>query len=116
MNFTVKGATAYEEDKWDWIKIGNVILRNVRPCTRCIFTTIDPETGTKHPNTEPLKTLKRCTLKYIIVKYKISYYISVIMHNRNNFNDFDIYQGHNLSNFRKDLSHHLLFIEKLLIK
>lgn len=58
MNFTVKGATAYEEDKWDWVKIGNVILRNVRPCTRCIFTTINPETGTKHGNTEPLKTLK----------------------------------------------------------
>ncbi|KAL6265576.1 hypothetical protein P5V15_002372 [Pogonomyrmex californicus] len=58
MNFVVKGATAYEEDKWDWVKIGNVIMRNVRPCTRCIFTTINPETGTKHPNTEPLKTLK----------------------------------------------------------
>ncbi|XP_011868219.1 PREDICTED: mitochondrial amidoxime reducing component 2 [Vollenhovia emeryi] len=58
MNFVVKGATAYEEDKWDWVKIGNVIMRNVRPCTRCIFTTIDPETGTKHINAEPLKTLK----------------------------------------------------------
>ncbi|XP_071643259.1 mitochondrial amidoxime-reducing component 1-like isoform X2 [Temnothorax longispinosus] len=58
MNFVVKGVTAYEEDKWDWVKIGNVIMRNVRPCTRCIFTTIDPETGTKHANMEPLKTLK----------------------------------------------------------
>ncbi|XP_071563833.1 mitochondrial amidoxime-reducing component 1-like isoform X1 [Temnothorax nylanderi] len=58
MNFVVKGAIAYEEDKWDWVKIGNVIMRNVRPCTRCILTTIDPETGTKHVNTEPLKTLK----------------------------------------------------------
>ncbi|XP_018368957.1 PREDICTED: mitochondrial amidoxime-reducing component 1 [Trachymyrmex cornetzi] len=58
MNFVVKGATAFEEDKWDWVKIGNVILRNVRPCTRCIFTTIDPETGIKHANAEPLKTLK----------------------------------------------------------
>lgn len=58
MNFVVKGATAYEEDKWDWVKIGSVIMRNVRPCTRCIFTTIDPETGTKNANVEPLKTLK----------------------------------------------------------
>jgi uncharacterized protein YcbX len=55
----VKGATAYEEDKWDWMKIGNVILRNVKPCTRCIFTTVDPETGTKNAKVEPLKTLKR---------------------------------------------------------
>ncbi|KAH0955314.1 hypothetical protein HN011_003520 [Eciton burchellii] len=57
-NFVVKGATAYEEDKWDWMKIGNVILRNVKPCTRCIFTTVDPETGTKNAKVEPLKTLK----------------------------------------------------------
>jgi len=71
MNFMVKGPVAYEEDKWDWVKIGNVILRNLRPCTRCILTTIDPETGTKHSNAEPLKTLKRyiCILKkFIIVK------------------------------------------------
>lgn len=58
MNFVVKGATPYEEDKWDWVKIGNVIFRNIRPCTRCIFTTINPETGTKNANVEPLKTLK----------------------------------------------------------
>lgn len=58
MNFTVKGATAYEEDKWDWVKIGDVIFRNVRPCTRCILTTVNPETGTKSPTIEPLKTLK----------------------------------------------------------
>lgn len=59
MNFVVKGSTAFEEDKWDWVKIGDVILRNVKPCTRCIFTTVDPETGTKNPKVEPLKTLKR---------------------------------------------------------
>ncbi|EFN87759.1 MOSC domain-containing protein 1, mitochondrial, partial [Harpegnathos saltator] len=58
MNFVVKGATAYEEDKWDWVKIGDVIFRNVKPCTRCIFTTVDPETGTKNSKVEPLKTLK----------------------------------------------------------
>lgn len=72
MNFVVKGATAYEEDKWDWVKIGNVILRNVRPCTRCIFTTIDPETGTKNANAEPLKTLKTymCILKIYSCKIR----------------------------------------------
>ncbi|CAL1685336.1 unnamed protein product [Lasius platythorax] len=58
MNFVVKGATAFEEDKWDWVKIGNVIMRNIRPCTRCIFTTVNPETGTKNSKVEPLKTLK----------------------------------------------------------
>ncbi|XP_011315393.1 mitochondrial amidoxime reducing component 2-like [Fopius arisanus] len=58
-NFVVKGADPLDEDHWDWVKIGSVIFRNVKPCTRCIFTTIDPDTGVKHPKAEPLKTLKR---------------------------------------------------------
>ncbi|XP_046422993.1 mitochondrial amidoxime reducing component 2 isoform X2 [Neodiprion virginianus] len=57
-NFVVKGAQVLEEDSWDWVKIGNVVFRNVKPCTRCIFTTVDPETGMKSPKVEPLKTLK----------------------------------------------------------
>ncbi|KAK0077544.1 hypothetical protein PV325_003768 [Microctonus aethiopoides] len=57
-NFIVKGAEALDEDTWDWIKIGSVIFRNVKPCTRCIFTTIDPDAGIKNNETEPLKTLK----------------------------------------------------------
>ncbi|XP_017766462.1 PREDICTED: mitochondrial amidoxime reducing component 2 isoform X2 [Eufriesea mexicana] len=57
-NFVIKVAAPYEEDTWEWVKIGDVIFKNVMPCTRCIFTTIDPETGTKNPKTEPLKTLK----------------------------------------------------------
>ncbi|KAF7988343.1 hypothetical protein HCN44_000916 [Aphidius gifuensis] len=61
-NFVVKGAEPLEEDTWDWIKIGSVVFRNVKPCTRCIFTTISPETGTKHPKTEPLKTLRNYRL------------------------------------------------------
>lgn len=57
-NFVVKGAAPLEEDNWDWVKIGDVIFRNIKPCTRCIFTTVDPESGTKNPKAEPLKTLK----------------------------------------------------------
>lgn len=58
MNLIVKGAEAYEEDHWDWVKVGQVIFQNIRPCTRCIITTINPETGQKSPKVEPLKTLK----------------------------------------------------------
>ncbi|XP_076760099.1 mitochondrial amidoxime reducing component 2 isoform X2 [Xylocopa sonorina] len=57
-NFVIKGATAYEEDCWGWVKIGNVTFRSVKPCTRCVFTTVNPETGVKNPKVEPLKTLK----------------------------------------------------------
>lgn len=59
LNFTVTGARAYEEDTWDWVKIGSVTFRNVRPCSRCVMTTISPETGEKHPKVEPLETLKK---------------------------------------------------------
>ncbi|XP_059617977.1 mitochondrial amidoxime reducing component 2-like [Phlebotomus argentipes] len=57
-NFLVKGPNAYLEDKWEWIKIGNVIFRNIMLCGRCILVNINPETGTRNPDFEPLKTLK----------------------------------------------------------
>jgi uncharacterized protein YcbX len=38
-NFLVRGSAAYEEDKWDWIRIGNTaVFRNVKPCTRFVIT------------------------------------------------------------------------------
>jgi len=58
-NIVIKGPDPYEEDEWKWIKIGDeVIFRNVKPCTRCVFTNIDPITAERHPKEEPLKTLK----------------------------------------------------------
>ena len=33
-------------------------MRNVKLCTRCNFTTVDPLTGEKHKSGEPLKTLR----------------------------------------------------------
>lgn len=48
----------YDEDSWEYVMIGEAVFRNISPCTRCIFTTIDHETGHKDPNQEPLRTLK----------------------------------------------------------
>ncbi|XP_026468800.1 mitochondrial amidoxime-reducing component 1 [Ctenocephalides felis] len=61
-NFVVKGAPAFEEDSWQWMRIGGATFRNVKPCTRCIFTTVDPKTGLKNKAVEPLKELKRYRL------------------------------------------------------
>jgi uncharacterized protein YcbX len=37
-NFLVRGLVAYEEDKWDWIRIGDTaVFRNVKPCTRFVI-------------------------------------------------------------------------------
>ena len=33
-------------------------MRNVKLCTRCNFTTVDPKTGEKNKSGEPLKTLR----------------------------------------------------------
>lgn len=30
----------------------------MKPCSRCIFTTVSPEKGQKHPSGEPLATLQ----------------------------------------------------------
>lgn len=57
-NFLVKGPLAWEEDNWKWIKIGQVVFKNVQPCIRCILTNIDPSTGERNPRMEPLNTLK----------------------------------------------------------
>ena len=58
-NLVVSGAAAWEEDTWKVIRIGDVIFDVAKPCSRCIFTTVSPEKGQKHPSGEPLATLQR---------------------------------------------------------
>lgn len=48
----------FEEDSWCYIRIGDCLFRNSALCGRCVFTTVDPKSGEKHPDGEPLKTLK----------------------------------------------------------
>ena len=47
----------FEEDHWKDISIGNVQLKGVKNCARCVITTIDQQTGKQ--SKEPLKTLAR---------------------------------------------------------
>jgi len=54
-NIVVKGCEAFAEDTWKRIKIGRVEMALVKPCPRCVVTTIDKETLER--NKEPLKTL-----------------------------------------------------------
>uniref|UniRef100_A0A2M3ZKT1 Putative mitochondrial amidoxime-reducing component 1 n=1 Tax=Anopheles braziliensis TaxID=58242 RepID=A0A2M3ZKT1_9DIPT len=58
-NFVVRGPEPYAEDRWRWVRIGEVVFRYRIPCLRCVFTTIDPDTGVAHPDKEPLRTLKQ---------------------------------------------------------
>lgn len=54
-NIVVAGAEAFAEDSWEKITIGSVQFHVVKPCPRCVITTIDPETAQK--GKEPLRTL-----------------------------------------------------------
>ena len=56
-NIVVSGCGAYAEDGWGDFSVGGVSLKGVKNCSRCIFTTVDPETGVKNIDVEPLKTL-----------------------------------------------------------
>ena len=55
-NLVVDGTRPYEEDQWRRIRIAGVEFRIVKPCSRCIVTTIDPATG-EQTGVEPLETL-----------------------------------------------------------
>jgi uncharacterized protein YcbX len=54
-NFAVTGSTAFAEDTWQRLQIGEVVFRSGGPCSRCTVTTTDQSTGTR--GKEPLATL-----------------------------------------------------------
>jgi len=54
-NLVISGCEAFAEDQWKKIKIGNIEFDLVKPCSRCIMTTID-ESTLKYGK-EPLRTL-----------------------------------------------------------
>ncbi|WJW76274.1 MOSC domain-containing protein [Thiohalobacter sp. IOR34] len=56
-NLVVRGCEPYAEDRWRRLRIGDVEFAGVKACSRCIFTTIDPDTGVPDPAREPLRTL-----------------------------------------------------------
>jgi len=57
-NLVVTGAEAYAEDTWQRIRVGDIEFELVKPCSRCVLTTISTEGGRKHPDGQPLKTLQ----------------------------------------------------------
>mgnify|MGYP006192835575 CR=1 FL=1 len=57
-NLVVSGSEPYAEDGWKRIRIGELEFRVVKGCSRCIMTTLDPQTGERSADREPLATLK----------------------------------------------------------
>lgn len=54
-NLVVRGCEPFAEDTWSRIKIGQIEMAVVKPCARCVVTTIDKDT--LQQSREPLKTL-----------------------------------------------------------
>ncbi|EGT56924.1 hypothetical protein CAEBREN_30005 [Caenorhabditis brenneri] len=58
----IEGCLPWDEDKWAEVKIGDAHLECFAPCTRCVFTTVDPEKGTMSKENQPLKKLREFRL------------------------------------------------------
>ena len=56
-NLVFTGGVPYEEDGWKNFRVGGNAFAGVKPCARCVLTTVDQETGTT--GKEPLLTLSR---------------------------------------------------------
>jgi uncharacterized protein YcbX len=54
-NLVFSGGQAYAEDQFTRIKVGEVDFQVVKPCARCVLTTVNQQTGEK--GKEPLATL-----------------------------------------------------------
>jgi len=50
-NIVIDCDQPWAEDNWKSVQIGEVILDLVKPCARCIMTSIDQNTGEKHKKT-----------------------------------------------------------------
>ncbi len=69
-NFVSTDSEGFAEDSWKKIKIGETIFHVVKPCARCVITTIEQTTGEKQ-GIEPLKTLAQFRIPKRSVKKKI---------------------------------------------
>jgi len=54
-NIVVSGGEPFEEDRWKSIRIDRITFAVVKPCARCVTTTVDQQTG--EASREPLRTL-----------------------------------------------------------
>ncbi|MBL3557065.1 MULTISPECIES: MOSC domain-containing protein [Marinobacter] len=56
-NIVVEGAVPWEEDEWKALTINTIVFSLVKPCSRCVVTTVDPDRGVKAPDLQPLREL-----------------------------------------------------------
>jgi uncharacterized protein YcbX/ferredoxin-NADP reductase len=57
-NLVFSGTEPFEEDRWKRFRVGEVEFLGLDGCSRCEFTTLDPDTGERHSQSEPVATLE----------------------------------------------------------
>uniref|UniRef100_F1L2W1 MOSC domain-containing protein 1 n=2 Tax=Ascaris TaxID=6251 RepID=F1L2W1_ASCSU len=61
-SIVVDKCPAFDEDLWMELKIGDAEFDCYKPCARGVMTTVDPSTGEKDPDVEPLQMLREYRL------------------------------------------------------
>ena len=61
-NLIIGGAPAFDDDSWTEIRVGDALLRRVKAVQRCGVTLVDPGTGERSAEMEPLRTLRQFRL------------------------------------------------------
>ncbi len=74
-NFVFTGGEPHIEDGFNKFYIGNTLFSAVKPCARCVLTTVNQQTGAK--GQEPLKTLA----SYRTFNKKVMFGQNLIHHN-----------------------------------
>ncbi|MGE0031484.1 MAG: MOSC domain-containing protein [Steroidobacteraceae bacterium] len=63
-NVVIEGVAAHAEDQMVLFRLGPVVLRGVKLCTRCSVTTTDQQSGARDPHQEPLRALGKYRHNY----------------------------------------------------
>ncbi len=72
-NIVLSGISAFQEDESRELILGETVFSLVKPCGRCIMTTINQNTGEKLA--EPLKTLS----KYRMIDNKVLFGMNALV-------------------------------------
>ena len=81
-NFVFRGGDPFAEDHWKKFSIGKTKFAVVKPCARCVLTTVNQDTGEK--GVEPLLTLSQYRKK----ENKVLFGQNIIA-----LNHFEVYEG-----------------------
>jgi len=63
-NIVIEGVAAHAEDQMALFRLGPVVLRGVKLCTRCSVTTTDQLSGARDPHQQPLRALGKYRHNY----------------------------------------------------